>query len=221
MQGMPGMQVLPIRYQKYYIKIQLEVCQEIFSLTTLIDTGSDINLLEKNKIPAKYWAPSFGSTVGLGNKDTSFQYEISRGTLLLEDYGLGMRFHLSELPVDCILGSPFLSAVEPHGSCLCSNNQPGYFITMPQIKHIPAKRIEFPFISDVHMHIAYFKKCMVIVDAFDHERNALVTEYYDDNTSWSVFKENWKPSWLLRSPEKIEVGLPGFSTNTNITVLPP
>jgi hypothetical protein len=221
MQGIPGMQVLPIKYQKYYIKIQLEIYQEIFSLTSLIDTGSDINLLDKNKIPAKYWAPSFGSAIGLGNKDTDFQYEVSKGILLLEDYGLGMRFHISDLPVDCILGSPFLSAVEPHGSCLCSKDQSGYFITMPKFKDNPAKRIEFPFISDRHMQIAYYRKCMVIVEAFDHERNAPVTEYYDDNTSWPVFKEHWRPSWLLRSMEKIEVGLLGFSTNTNITVLPP
>lgn len=221
MQGMPGMQVLPIKYQKYYIKIQLEICQEIFSLTALIDTGSDINLLDKNKIPAKYWAPSFGSTIGLGNKDTDFQYEVPKGILLLEDYGLGMRFHISDLPIDCILGSPFLSAVEPHGSCLCRKDQPGYFITMPNFRNIPAKRIEFPFISDSHMHIAYYRKCMVTVEAFDHERNAPVTEYYDDNTRWTVFKEHWKPSWLLRSSERIDVGLPVFSTNTNITVLPP
>jgi hypothetical protein len=35
------------------------------------------------------------------------------------------------------------------------------------------------------------------------------------------FKENWRPSWQLRHSEKIEVGLPGFSTNTSIHVLPP
>lgn len=221
MQGMPGMQVLQVKYQKYYIKIQLEICQEVFSLTALIDTGSNINLLHKDKIPAKYWALSFGSAIGLGNLNTAFQYEVPRGTLLLENYSLGMRFHISDLPVDCILGSPFLSAVEPHGSCLYSKNQSRYFITMPKLGNIPSKRIEFPFISDVHMQIAYYKNCMVVVDAFDHERNAPVTEYYDDNTSWTVFKENWTPSWLLRSSEKIEVGLPGFFTNINITVLPP
>jgi hypothetical protein len=50
------MQVLPISYQKYYIKLHLEICNEFFTLTALIDTGSDINLLHKDKIPAKYWA---------------------------------------------------------------------------------------------------------------------------------------------------------------------
>jgi hypothetical protein len=77
----------PVKYQKYYIQIHLEICQEIFNLTALIDTGSDINLLNKEIIPAKYWAPSFGSAVGLGNQNTDFQYEVPRGTLLLEDYG--------------------------------------------------------------------------------------------------------------------------------------
>lgn len=61
------MQVPPISYQKYYIKITLEICNENFYLTTLIDTGSDLNILHKDKIPAKYWAPSFGSVTGLGN----------------------------------------------------------------------------------------------------------------------------------------------------------
>jgi hypothetical protein len=72
MQGIAGMKVLPIKYQKYYIKIQLEINQEIFFLTALIDTGSDLNLLHKDLIPAKYWLPSFGSATGLGNVNTRF-----------------------------------------------------------------------------------------------------------------------------------------------------
>jgi hypothetical protein len=45
----------------------------------------------------------------LGNKDTSFKYEVPRANILMEEYSLGMRFHISDLPVDCILGAPFLS----------------------------------------------------------------------------------------------------------------
>jgi hypothetical protein len=96
LQGITGMQVLPISYQKYYVTLKIEICNEVFSLTTLIDTGSDVNLLHKDLIPAKYWAPSFGAATGLGNKDTSFKYEVPRGNILLEDYALGMRFHISE-----------------------------------------------------------------------------------------------------------------------------
>jgi hypothetical protein len=102
------MQVLTVSYQKYYVQIQVEIMQELFSLTALIDTGSDINLLHKEKIPAKYWKPSSVCVTGLGNKDVNFQYEIPRVNILLEEYSIGMRFHIGEAPVDCILGTPFL-----------------------------------------------------------------------------------------------------------------
>jgi hypothetical protein len=36
-----------------------------------------------------------------------------------------------------------------------------------------------------------------------------------------VFKAHWKPTWQLRHSEKLELGLPGFSTNTSLAVLPP
>jgi hypothetical protein len=45
--------------------------QEIFKLIALIDTGSDINLLHKDKIPAKYWGPSSVCVTGLGNNDVN------------------------------------------------------------------------------------------------------------------------------------------------------
>jgi hypothetical protein len=76
-----------------------------------------------------------------------------------------MRFHISDLLVDCILGVPFLSAVSPHGSCLCNGN-PGYFITMPKLKNVDSKRIELPFISEKHMQIAYYT-CMIVVEVFE------------------------------------------------------
>jgi hypothetical protein len=68
-------------------------------------------------------------------------------------------------------------------------DQPGYFITMPKLEISLQKELNSLLYLIVHMQIAYYKKCMVIVEAFDHERNAPVTEYYDDNTSWTVFKE--------------------------------
>jgi hypothetical protein len=97
---------------------------------------------------------------------------------------------------------------------------PGYFITMPQFQNIPCKRIELPFVSESHMQIAYYS-CMVVVEVFDKERQRPVSTYFDDNTPWDVFKAHWEPTWQLRHYEKIEIGLPGFSTNTSPTVLPP
>jgi hypothetical protein len=219
LQGIKGMQVLPVSYQKYYVQIKVEICNEVFLLTALIDTGSDINMFHTGKIPAKYWTPSFGAATGLGNKDTSFKYEISRANILINEYSLGMRFHISDLPIDCILGTPFLSAVFPHGSCL-TNGISGYFITMPSIHGLPCKRIELPFVSEEHMHIAFYQ-CMVIIEVFDKEQQKPVSTHFDDNTPWEVFRAHWKPTWQLRHSETLEIGLPGFSSNTSPIVLPP
>lgn len=62
---------------------------------------------------------------------------------------------------------------------------------------------------------------MVIIDAWDDQRNGLVTHYMDDNTPWEIYKEHWIPRWQLRSSEGVELGLPGFSRNISIHVIPP
>ena len=62
-----------------------------------------MNLIHKDLIPSKYWFPSNFLAIGLGNISTNMDYEIPKGVLLFGDYALGMRFLLSDLPVDCIL----------------------------------------------------------------------------------------------------------------------
>jgi hypothetical protein len=177
-------------------------------LDELLDTGSDMNLINKDLIPAKYWLPSCGSAVGLGNVNTAFNFEIPKGILLFGEYALGMKYLISELPIDCILGTPFLSAVEPHGSYKGSSGEPGYFITLPSIEGHPPKRVELPFISESHAQIAYCKKSTVIINTWDGQRNGPATHYLDDNTPWEVYKEHWIPEWQLRCLEGIEFGLP-------------
>jgi hypothetical protein len=122
------------------------------------------------------------------------------------------------------LGTPFLSAVEPHGSAQTPGGNPGYFITMPKIKnHPPVKKI-LAFISESHSHIAYCSKnpkTMVVINAWDDLNNVPVTEEIDDNLDWETYTENWAPHWELRGSEGIEFGLPGFSVNTSIHVIPP
>jgi hypothetical protein len=140
---------------------------------------------------------------------------------LFEEYALGMKFLISDLPVEYILGTPFLSIIEPHGSCRCFLGEPGYFITLPRIEDYPPKRIELPFVSESHAQLAYCKKNMVVVDVWDDQRNSPVSHYMDDTTPWEVYKEHWIPNWQLRSSEGVEFGLPGFSRNTSIHVIPP
>jgi hypothetical protein len=140
---------------------------------------------------------------------------------LFDEYALGMKFLLVELLVDCILGTLFLSTAEPHGSSQPSKGDPGYFITLPSINGHPPKNKTLAFISKSHAQVAYCSKSMVIINTWDDYRNAPATEYLDDNTSWEIYCENWVPQWQLRWSKGLEFGLPGFSRNTNIHVIPP
>ena len=74
LQGLTSMKILPIRFQKYQVKIKLEINSKIFHLNALLDTGSDMNLVHKDLIPHKYWFPSSYSTMGLGNISTDMDF---------------------------------------------------------------------------------------------------------------------------------------------------
>ena len=102
--------------------------------------------------------------------------------MLFDEYALGMKYLITELPVDCILATPFLFAVEPHGSYKSSTGEPWYFITLPSIEGYPPKTIELPFISQSHAQIAYCSKGMVIINTWDDHRNSPTTHYLDENT---------------------------------------
>jgi hypothetical protein len=102
---------LPISFQKYYVNIHIAIGVHVFSLTALIDTGSDINILKKEKIPVHLWETSYGCVTGLGNNDLNLKYEVSKARILIGQYEIGMRFYVADAPVDCILGTPFLSTV--------------------------------------------------------------------------------------------------------------
>jgi hypothetical protein len=55
--GLDAMKILTIQYQKYHVEIIIEIEGEIFFLNALLDTGSDMNLLNQDLIPCKYWLP--------------------------------------------------------------------------------------------------------------------------------------------------------------------
>lgn len=167
LEAFSNMQVLTISYQKYYVQIRIEIQEEIFSLIALIDTGSDINLLHKDKIPAKYWMPSSGCVTGLGNHELTMQYEVPRANLIFDNISIGMKFHISDAPIECILGSSFLSMLTPHGSCTI-NDQPGYFFTIPACRDQPPRVIQLPFVSENYWQLGYLN-CMIIVKCFNQE----------------------------------------------------
>ena len=105
----------------------------MFYLNDFLDTRSDMNLLKKNLIPCKYWLPRNYSTIGLGNVSTNFDFEVPKGVLWFDQYALGMKFLLAYLPVDCILGTPFLVDVEPYGSASTAEGHPAYSIMIPTV----------------------------------------------------------------------------------------
>jgi hypothetical protein len=130
-----------------------------------------------------------------------------------------MRFHVGEAPVDCILGTHFLSMLSPHGSCT-TDGMSGYFITIPPLADQPPRVIKLKFTTEHYWQVGYLN-CMVIIKKFNKETGKEEQHYYAHNTPWSVFKACWHPTWQLRYSEELELGLPGFSRNTNPTVIPP
>jgi hypothetical protein len=54
LQGLDAMKILNIQYHKYHVEIIIEIEGEFFFLNALLDTGSDMNLLNQNLIPCKY-----------------------------------------------------------------------------------------------------------------------------------------------------------------------
>lgn len=134
-----------LQHQPYHILIELRIQDLHFRLKTLIDTGSDLNLLNKNVIPVSLWDKTKLTVTGLGNILNDISFFIPKATLCFQKFCLDMKFYLAEIPVACVLGTHFLAAVSPHGSTQISSEQQGYFISSPE-----GKVIKLPFISTPH-----------------------------------------------------------------------
>jgi hypothetical protein len=115
-EGINAMRIMAIQHQKYHVLIKIKIQDQVFKLKSLIDSGSDLNILHKDIIPSIYWNKTDHSVIGLGNKSIQMNYEIPKATMCFRDYCLDLKFLLSEIPIACILGTPFLEAIEPHGS---------------------------------------------------------------------------------------------------------
>jgi len=53
--GLNSMRILAIKHQKFHVMINLIIQGQQFFLKTLIDSGSNINVLNKKEIVARYW----------------------------------------------------------------------------------------------------------------------------------------------------------------------
>jgi hypothetical protein len=139
--------VLQIQHKKFHVLMDLKIQGIPFQLKTLLDIGSDLNLLNKQIIPVNFWQKTQASVVGLGNIPTEISFQISEATLCFKQYCLHLKFLLVDIPIACILGIPFFAAIEPHGSTMLENNRPGYFISIPSFSKNKKVTINLPFVS--------------------------------------------------------------------------
>lgn len=79
-----------LKHQQYHILIHLRIQDLNFRLKTLLDTGSDLNLLNKHVIPVAYWEKTNLIVSGLGNILTKISYCIPKSTLCFNSYCLDL-----------------------------------------------------------------------------------------------------------------------------------
>jgi hypothetical protein len=87
--------------------------------------------LNKDIIPIQFLHKTQMSAIGLGNVPTQISYEVPEAVLCFKHHCLSLKFLLTNIPIACILETPFFAAVEPHGSTKLSNRTSGYFISIP------------------------------------------------------------------------------------------
>lgn len=142
------------KHQQYHILLHLRIQDLHFKLKTLIDTCSDLNLINQTVIPVAYWEKADLLVSGLGNVPTSISYCVPKVTIHFNSHHLTANFYLAEIPVACVLGTPFLSVVSPHGSTIVSPNKPGYFITLPSKQVLKIAFISEPkCTNDIEIHL--------------------------------------------------------------------
>jgi hypothetical protein len=187
LQGLNAMKILTIEYQKYRVEIIIEIEGEIFFLNALLDTISDMNLLNQDLIPSKYWLPSKYSYVGLKNVSTNISFEVSKALIWFDQCSLGMKFLLIDLLVDCVLGTPFLVVFESHGLERTSLGHPTYYLTTPSLisNGPPVKKI-ISLISKPQINTVFFPTTsLIIIETWDDLNNRPATKNIDDKFRWT------------------------------------
>jgi len=98
-EGISAISLMTIQHQKSHVMIKLKIKNQIFKLKALIDSGSDLNLLNKDVIPSIYWHKMNHYVICLGNKTNPMNYEIPKATLCLYRHCLDMKFLLSYISI--------------------------------------------------------------------------------------------------------------------------
>ena len=92
--------------------IKFDIQNFTFKLKTMLDSGSDLNLFQKEVILAQFWRSTNRSIMGLGKQPINMNYEVPKATIFFGSVCLDMKFVLTNIHVACILGTPFLAAIE-------------------------------------------------------------------------------------------------------------
>ena len=66
--GFREMRVLAIEYQQHHVQVNICIKGEMFSLTTLLDSGADVNIFSKKAITSKYWVSASRKIIGSGEE---------------------------------------------------------------------------------------------------------------------------------------------------------
>jgi hypothetical protein len=74
--------------------------------------------------------------VGLGNIPNEISFQIPEVVLCFESYCLTMKFLLADIPIACILGTPFLAAVSPQ---ICLENPTAFWSQKKHEVSLPYK----------------------------------------------------------------------------------
>jgi hypothetical protein len=103
--------ILSVYHQKFHVLLNIKIQDKLFRLKTLLDTGSDLNLLNKDIIPVQFWHKTKISAVGLGNIPTEISYEIPEATLCFRHHCLSLK----------VFAGKYTSSLYPGNTLFCSS----------------------------------------------------------------------------------------------------
>ena len=81
---------------RYIVALTIKIKYCYFTIPVLIDSGSDINMLNINRIPAKYWTVTSKRLHTIG-ADPLVNVEVPKANVFLNQYRLDVRFMLIKL----------------------------------------------------------------------------------------------------------------------------
>ena len=122
-----------------------------------MDSGSDTNMLNIDRIPAKYWTVTSTRLHTVG-ADPLVNFEVPKATVCLNQYSLDVRSLLMKLNQVCILGTPFLKTIEIHGVCTYQGKTCYYMTIDPLDTPVFVTLISTPKILNMVHNISLYRE---------------------------------------------------------------